>query len=187
MGGSTRVARTLIFSIITRPMNTTIFYFFYNLAHQSDFLDQIIVFFAVYFPYVVGLSALAFLFFYRKSYKETAFVFGTGFFAFGISEIFKILFHAIRPFLTLQNVQSLFIENGYAFPSGHATFFSALALTIFFINKKASYWFIFFALLIGLARIVAGVHFPIDILGGFVLGTAIACLVNFLAFSRKNV
>ena len=38
----------------------------------------------------------------------------------------------------------------------------------------------FFALLIGLARIIAGVHFPIDILGGFVLGGIVSFLVAFL-------
>ena len=38
----------------------------------------------------------------------------------------------------------------------------------------------FFALLIGLARIMAGVHFPIDILGGFIIGSLIAFLVKYL-------
>ncbi|MEK7106302.1 MAG: phosphatase PAP2 family protein, partial [Patescibacteria group bacterium] len=86
----------------------------------------------------------------------------------------KSLIHAPRPFLALPQVQALFPESGYAFPSGHATFFSAMAFTIFFRNKKAGYVFILFALLIGLTRIIAGVHFPIDILGGFILGSAIA-------------
>ena len=36
----------------------------------------------------------------------------------------------------------------------------------------------FFALIIGIARIMAGVHFPIDILGGFVLGSLIAIGMN---------
>jgi len=41
----------------------------------------------------------------------------------------------------------------------------------------------FFAFLIGIARIIAGVHFPIDILGGFILGAGIAYLIK-LATSR---
>ena len=171
-------------------MNTTIFYFLYNFAHWSDFMDRIIVFFAVYFPYVVALSALAFLFFYRKSYREIVLVFGSSFFAFGIAEILKKLIHTDRPFIALSNVQNLFPETGYAFPSGHATFFAALAFSIFFLSpsakatagqgKKAGYWFILFAFLIGIARIVAGVHFPVDIFGGFVLGAAISFCLRFL-------
>jgi membrane-associated phospholipid phosphatase len=60
----------------------------------------------------------------------------------------------------------------------------ALAFALYFNHKKvglpaqAGYWFIFFALLIGVARIMAGVHFPIDILGGFVLGFLIAFLLK---------
>ncbi len=40
--------------------------------------------------------------------------------------------------------------------------------------------FIFFAFIIGLARIIAGVHFPIDILGGFLFG-------GLIAYFLKNV
>ena len=74
---------------------------------------------------------------------------------------------------------AIFAETGYAFPSGHATFFAALAMYIFFLNKKAGYVFMISALLVGLARIAAGVHFPVDILGGFVLGSTIALFVNY--------
>ena len=54
----------------------------------------------------------------------------------------------------------------------------ALAFAIYFLHKQAGYWFMFFALIIGVARIMAGVHFPLDILGGFVLGALVAYLVK---------
>jgi undecaprenyl-diphosphatase len=75
-------------------------------------------------------------------------------------------------------VHSLFAESWYSFPSGHATFFMALAVSIFLSHKKAGYLFMFFALLIGIARIIAGVHFPVDILGGFVIGALVAFFVK---------
>lgn len=178
-------------------MNNTIFFFFYNLAHQSAFLDKVIVFLAVYFPYVVvGLAGIFLLFhhevlkaeapfrvFWEKK-KEFFTIFFSSFLAYFLSVILKILFHILRPFLALPNVQSLFFESGFAFPSGHAAFFSALALAIFFLHKKAGYFFMAFALVIGLARIAAGVHFPIDILGGFILGSGVSYLV---AYFRKSV
>jgi membrane-associated phospholipid phosphatase len=40
-------------------------------------------------------------------------------------------------------------------------------------------------LLIGVARIIAGVHFPIDILGGFCLGFLVAYLFN--KFEYKHI
>jgi len=177
-------------------VNNQIFFFFYNLAHQSQIFDQIIVFFAVYFPFVVVILAGLFLLFHHEvlqaenpyrvfmeKKKEILAVFLSGFLAYFISVVLKFLFHTLRPFLALPNVQALFSESSFAFPSGHATFFSALAFSIFFLHKKAGYVFMFFALLIGLARIVAGVHFPIDILGGFILGGTVSYLsAYFLRF-----
>jgi len=155
-------------------MNDTIFFFFYNLSHQSAFFDKVIIFLADTFPYIVILLAVIYLFFYKKNWKDFFIVFISSGFAWVLSYLLKYLIHVDRPFVALQNIQNLFSESGYAFPSGHATFFMALAFALFFNHRKVGYVFIFFALLIGIARIIAGVHFPIDILGGFILGFTIA-------------
>ena len=159
-------------------MNEAVFYFFYNLAHQSVFFDELIVFFAVSFPFAVMFLAFLYLLFYRKSLQDLIFVFFAAGVTWIIAHFLKILINIPRPFDAIANVSALFTESGQAFPSGHAAFFSALAFAIFFINKKAGYVFMLFALLIGLARIMAGVHFPVDILGGFTLGIAVAFLVE---------
>ncbi len=168
-------------------MNNQIFYFFYNLAHQSAFFDDMVVFFAVYFPYLVVLLAGIFFVFYRKNWREFFVVFFTGGLAIVFDLILKYLIHASRPFLSLPNIYPLFPEAGYAFPSGHAAVFSAIAFAIYFKHKKAGFVFMFFAFLIGLARIVAGVHFPIDILGGFILGALVALFVNKISNLRKSI
>jgi undecaprenyl-diphosphatase len=171
-------------------MNNAIFFFFYNLAHRSTFFDKVVVFFAIYFPYIVVVLAALFLSrrFSRdpdlkvsglfKKWKGILLVSFSAILAGAISEILKILIHLPRPLGVFSQVRPLFAETGYAFPSFHATLFMALAVSLFFYHKKAGYLFMFFALLIGLARIIAGVHFPIDILGGFVLGVLVAFLVR---------
>jgi undecaprenyl-diphosphatase len=164
-------------------INNQIFYFFYNLAHQSVLFDKLIIFFAVYFPYIVIAAAGLFLLFHhevlnsknpfavlQQKWKEITLVFFVSIFARAIAEVLKYLIHADRPFIKLQNVVALFPESGYSFPSGHATFFMALAVILYFSHKKTGYIFMLFALIIGLARIIAGVHFPVDILGGFIVG-----------------
>lgn len=168
-------------------MNNQIFFFFYNLAHQSKLFDYVVIFFAVYFPYLVIILAGLFLLFhhevllsqnvlqeFKKKYKEIVLVFITSGFAWVVAKILKTLIHTSRPFVEFYNVRALISENGYAFPSGHATLFMALAISIYFSHKKAGYVFMLFALLIGIARIIAGVHFPVDILGGFALGALVA-------------
>ena len=182
-------------------MNNTIFYFFYSFAHQSSLLDNVIVFFANYLPYIVILGSILFLFSHYRVFespistetlllrcREVSLVFLSPILAWVVAYLLKILIHVQRPFLALSGVQSLFPETGYSFPSGHATFFSALAISIFFSSssakatgghsKKMGYVLFVCALLIGVARISAGVHFPIDILGGYVLGILVAFLAK---------
>jgi undecaprenyl-diphosphatase len=173
-------------------MNNAIFFFFYSLAHQSKILDWVIIFFAQYFPYLVIILAGLFLLFHHEVFqaenpfqvflqkkKEILFAFFTGIVAYIVASILKIFIHTPRPFDAFSFVHPLISETGFSFPSGHATFFMALAVAIFFYHKKAGYVFMFFALLIGLARIIAGVHFPVDILGGFILGALVSYLFAF--------
>jgi len=149
------------------------------------------VFLAVNFPYIVIILAGVFLLMHHEVFKaespwqvlmqkkkEILKVFFSGALAWILAYFLKFLFSADRPFDLFAQVRSLIPESGHAFPSGHASFFFALAFSIFFYHKKAGYVFLFFALLISVARIAAGVHFPIDILGGFVLGAIVAYLVK---------
>ncbi|MFA6257910.1 MAG: phosphatase PAP2 family protein [Candidatus Paceibacterota bacterium] len=182
-------------------MNNTIFFFFNNLTHQSNIFDSIVVFFAVYFIYIVIILAGLYLLFYYKilssqnpfkqfanKWREFSFVgLSVGVTWFFNKFIAKILFHTFRPFVVFPQIQPLFSETGYAFPSGHTAVASSLAFALFFTNKKVGSIFIFFALLIGLARVTAGVHFPIDILGGFVVGFVISYIFSYIFnnFSKK--
>jgi membrane-associated phospholipid phosphatase len=178
-------------------MNNQIFFFLYNLAHQSKIFDDIVIFFAVYFPYIVIILAGLFLLFNHEVFKaenpfqvflqkkkEILMVFFIGIIAYLADTIIKIIIHTQRPFDLFPQIRPLFSESWYSFPSGHATFFMALAFSLFFLHKKAGYIFMFFALLIGIARIIAGVHFPIDILGGFCLGFLVAYLFNKFEYKR---
>lgn len=170
-------------------MNNEIFFFFYKLAHQSVFFDALIVFLGVHLPFILGFSALVFAVFGEKQaslrirVKEIFLVFCAPVAAWIVATLLKIWIHTPRPFDAFPYVQSLFPETGYAFPSRHAIFFFTLALVIYAKNKTVGYIFISSAILIGLARVIAGVHFPIDILGGFVIGFVISSV--FLFFSKR--
>lgn len=93
----------------------------------------------------------------------------------------KNYFKIGRPDILNVNLRPLMQLNDYGFPSGHASFYSALAVSLFFINRRAGIFAGILALVIGAARVLAGVHTPLDILGGFILGTLIAVLGDFIA------
>src|SRR3989344_7580554 len=120
-------------------MNETIFYFFYGLAHQAEWLDKLIVFFAVYFPYVVMVGAGAFLIWHRRAPREFAEVFFSGAFSWILSKLLKLFIQTPRPFQALAEVRNIFPESGYGFPSGHAAFFFGLAFSIFIYPKRMGY------------------------------------------------
>ncbi len=164
-------------------INNKIFYFLYGLSHRVEWFDKLIIFLAVYFPYLIIFLAIVFLLFhhevlysknpfleFKRKWKEIILVFLSSGLAWGLADFLKFIFHTPRPFVLFNNVHALFVETWYAFPSGHATFYCALAFSIYFCHKKVGYFFLVSAFLIGMARVIGGVHFPIDILGGYILG-----------------
>lgn len=160
-------------------MNEIIFNYFYGFAHKSATLDLVIVFIAEWY----GLIILALLFIYlykhrdnlRKGVGDLLVVGITAVAAWFIAHFFKDVFHTLRPFDAVATIRPLVVETGfgYAFPSGHATFFMALASVLWYYHKYLALFFGFSAVIIGIARVAAGVHWPIDILGGLFLGLAI--------------
>ncbi len=176
-------------------MSEGLFLFFYNFQGRHESLDSIIVFIGDILPFLILLVLGLFLLFHRDSDSKIKFfprrseafvIFLTSFSALLVSEFFKNIFKIIRPFDIIPGVENLFVASGYAFPSGHATFFMALALAVYFYHKKIGLFLFISAILIGTFRVIAGVHYPIDILGGFVLGTLIAILFNYL-FNKKDI
>ncbi|MCX6753933.1 MAG: phosphatase PAP2 family protein [Candidatus Nomurabacteria bacterium] len=174
-------------------MNIIIFLQIYSLAHQSVWLDNVIWFFAVPTIYIMIIVAAIFIFIHYKFYKikdifiilrdkwkEIFLIIFSPAIAWVIASLLKVLIHTNRPFIILSNIHTLFAESGYAFPSGHATAISALAFAIYFKNKRLGYVFMIAGLLIGLARVAGGVHFPIDIIGGYIVGFLVAFLVKKL-------
>lgn len=179
-------------------MNETIFFSLYSLAHQSKFLDWLIVFSAETFGYIMVFLAFVFVFFYKdgifdyktpflklkSKIKEMFVVFSAPFVAWVIATVAKSFIFSPRPFMFFENVKPLFVHGGFdSFPSGHAMFFGALATSLYFSNKRLGLIYIVVALIVGLARVTSGIHFPIDIFFGYIFGTIIAII--FKAIFKK--
>ncbi len=69
-------------------------------------------------------------------------------------------------------------EKNWSFPSGHAAFFFALSTAVYFYNKKWGVFFFIASSLLSIGRIMGGVHYPSDILGGAIIGVLCAYLVR---------
>lgn len=87
--------------------------------------------------------------------------------------LIRFFYHHPRPFMVLQ-VHQLITETAWSFPSRHAAFFFAMATAVYLYNKKWGIGFFVAASLIAVSRVVAGVHYPSDIVGGALLGIIVA-------------
>jgi undecaprenyl-diphosphatase len=88
---------------------------------------------------------------------------------YAIGSTIRFLWHRPRPFVTL-HVHQLIAESSYSFPSGHSTFFFAFSTIVYCYNKKLGIFFYVATALMTIGRIMAGVHYPSDILAGAVIG-----------------
>jgi len=122
--------------------------------------------------------------------KEAVFIITAVLFAWSLAYIMKITFTMPRPYIRFASeVLPLFPYGGYdSFPSGHATLFSALATAIYYLHKKIGFVFILIAIFISISRVIAGVHFPIDIVVGWILGSGIVWfLIKFMNKPIKKI
>ena len=164
-------------------MNNAIFYSIFGLSEDLS-VASIALFLSHYMTYILIGVILISLFYKKKpSFLKLFVVVGAGGTAFAVSKLLKIILQTPRPFVTLDFVP-LVVETGYSMPSSHATVFSALATVAFGINRDLGIGFSLFALLIGVSRIVLGVHYPSDIIIGFSLCIIIG--LAFLAFGKSN-
>jgi undecaprenyl-diphosphatase len=171
-------------------LDTQLFYFLNNLAGQSPILDGTIVFLASYLAYIAGIFFLALVFFsqYSKRKKwELLLVVGISALVarFGVTELVRLFIHRPRPFLSLP-VHQLLTDSAWSFPSGHATFFFALSTAVYLYNKKWGIWFFIATILITVSRVIAGIHYPSDIVGGALIGIMVA-YVTFYFVRRLTV
>jgi undecaprenyl-diphosphatase len=60
-----------------------------------------------------------------------------------------------------------------SFPSDHATAALAIAFGVFFVSRRAGWFFLAFAALVSASRVLAGMHYPTDVLAS--LAVAVAC------------
>lgn len=95
-----------------------------------------------------------------------------------INAAFKLTFHGPRPYWYSPQVRGLATETSFGVPSGHAqgavVFWGLLAAHL----RKWWGWLVavLFILLIGLSRLYLGVHFPHDVLPGWLIGGVILWL-----------
>lgn len=146
-----------------------------------------------YYWFVLALLVVATVFFYVKRRRISAILLPVA--TLGgmvLTTVLKAVFERARPDL----FESGYTASFYSFPSGHATmavgFYGTLTLLLALRLKGARRWAVvafgvLLVLLIGFSRLYLGVHYPTDILAGYLAAPLWVSIVGLFYFLWRAV
>lgn len=157
------------------------FEYFHQFAGKFKLLDFLGVFLAQYLPYLLILAAIIFFIRYRQPFQFLAFVVLAILLARGLlTDLIRLIYPHPRPFLELGFESLIKASDSFSFPSGHAAVFFTLAFSLWLANKKWGAFFFAAAILVSLGRIFVGVHWPLDIIGGFLVSAFSVIVIKWI-------
>ncbi|WP_321421282.1 phosphatase PAP2 family protein [uncultured Methanobacterium sp.] len=167
--------------------NTVLFYMI-NHGMDNNLFDFIMPLLTNFGSFIVwaAICGLLFIFGGEKGKKVALLGLAALFVSNVAVYLLKFIIAEPRPFLTLPNVDLLVSESEfYSFPSGHTASSFAAAIVIglkYKLNVKGKnydliYPLLVFAGIIGFSRIYIGVHYPLDVFFGAIVGIISALLV----------
>jgi undecaprenyl-diphosphatase len=164
-----------------------------SLVGKSPLLDSLMRLFATdYFIPVILSIILVGLWFWggdpaqREFYQRTAIIAAIAFgITNGLIQACNHFYFRPRPFEEFPQLLAYLEGEGRifypphdsSFPSNAAGVTFAIATGIWLKNHRFGYFVYFLALLMPLARVYAGVHYPLDVVGGAAIGILVAYLV----------
>jgi undecaprenyl-diphosphatase len=177
--------------------NTLLFYFINNGLNNPffDFLMPAITNFGSFIA--MGIICILMYIFGGENTRKVALI---GLAALLLANVavylLKIIVAEPRPFLVLPNVIQLVSESeNYGFPSGHAASSFAVMMVIglkYRLNIKGKtyrllYPLLAFASLIAFSRVYIGVHYPLDVVFGAIVGILSAVLMIYIGWDETIV
>lgn len=149
-------------------------------VHGNAWMDKPLVFLAQYLIYGIPIL-LIILWFWSVPVKKATFksLLAAVIAWLGFAKIIASLVGRSRPTeALLGGKELLFHRPDTSFPSDHAAMLFALALSLrLYGMKKLGNVLLVVAALISISRVMVGVHFPLDVIGGAILGSLVAWLL----------
>ncbi|MGF7186505.1 undecaprenyl-diphosphatase [Desulfitispora alkaliphila] len=158
-----------------------LFHIFFNTTMDNALLANLSIFatnmssklFAIIYITIIGILI------WNRSKKLIPFIIAPAT-AVVIVQLFRFLYERPRPFVALEIESLIYHAPNASLPSMHAVSAFVIAMAIYYVYKKLGVIMLLLATMTALSRVMVGVHYPLDILAGALLGIALsACVFNF--------
>lgn len=165
--------------------NVKLFFSIFNFNGHILILDKLMVFGATALIYLTFLFILILGFKGGIKEKKTLLLIILGIpVAFLLIEGIHFFYYESRPFVTFHFTPIVNeAATSASFPSKHATIAAVVGFAYTYFKSKWAPLFLILMFWIGFSRIYVGVHYPLDVLGGFL--TSIVALI--IAVQIKNL
>ena len=145
-------------------------------------MDNLIIFCAKYVFFAAEILVLLLLLQQNRKQRLQFLLtlISAGIVALALSKILGKLYYDPRPFVN-QNIAPLIAhapDNG--FPSEHTWFTATVASCLYLFNKQYGKLAFIVVLVVGIARVLAHLHSPIDIVGGIAVGITATYMAKLL-------
>lgn len=179
-------------------LNQQLFFTVNNLANKSIFFDNFFIFLTNTGFKIILIAVVFYLFFILplkknnsleklKLWGQATLITISTFVTWGVVWVIKVMISAPRPFEVLSGTKLLVEETvKTSFPSNHAAISFALATSVYFYHKKLGIFLFIIAILVSLSRMYVGVHFPIDIIAGSIIGILISYGITRFFRTKKS-
>lgn len=182
-------------------INLAIFNFINGGVGYYSTLDMFMLFLTTYLSYIVTIVVGLYVCLYiplrtsapmdrLRSLGQAGELIVATFFTWFVVQMIKVLVAHPRPFTTLMQINALVPgQTGYSFPSGHTALTVAVATVVYVYHKRLGQLLYAFAFVVALSRIYVGVHYPIDVLVGILIGIGIPVCIHkaFSPFRAQGV
>lgn len=168
-------------------MNQKLFEILFYFANKTEYRKKTIIFLTkltcnlFFILYILCFIYLIFNF-KNYSYIEILKYIFIPLFTFLVARTIRINVKAKRPFENMKIKSLILHKGGNSFPSNHSASAMVLAITLGNFFPSLFFMLIILAILTGILRIMVGVHYPIDVLGGFLIGLCFGYIGFFILF-----
>ncbi|QYR19522.1 undecaprenyl-diphosphatase [Paenibacillus sp. sptzw28] len=162
-------------------MDYSIFEIINNLAGRMPWLDAVMRFFASDGSYLFYAGIIVYWFSRTSDCRRMvgeALVSACA--AFGIGVVLSHLFYRDRPFVVHHVTQLIGHPANASFPSDHAIGAFVIATSIYMFRRRDGLIWLLIAACIAFSRVWTGVHYPLDVIAGAIIGIGSAAGIHGL-------